>query len=64
LVVPPCMRSTAAATQRFFERRTSVMTRALGSPKMPRTVGCARKRGKAYASHSRRLRFVDLAIQT
>ncbi len=29
----------------------------LGSPKTPRTVGCGRNIGKAYASHSRRFRL-------
>jgi hypothetical protein len=41
-----------------------VITRALGSPKTPRTVGSGRNPGKAYASQSRRFRFVDLAIET
>jgi predicted dehydrogenase len=40
------------------------MTRAFGSPKTPRTVGCGRKPGNAYASHSRRFRFAGVAIQT
>ena len=38
----------------FFERRRSVITRAFGSPKIPRTVGCARKPANEYVSHSRR----------
>src|SRR5262245_23980952 len=39
------------------------MTRAIGSPKTPHTVGSGRKPGKQYASHSRRLRFDRPAIQ-
>ena len=62
-VVPARVRSTAAAAERFFERRTRVMTRAFGSPNTPRTVGCGRNPGKAYASHSRRCRFAELAIR-
>jgi hypothetical protein len=34
-VVPPRLRSTAAAAGRFFEHRTRRRTRALGSPKTP-----------------------------
>ncbi len=63
-VVPARLGSTTAAADVFFERRTRVMTRAFGSPKTPRTVGCGRKPGNAYASHSRRCRFAELAIQT
>ena len=62
-VVPAHVRPCAAAAERFFEPRTSVMTRAFGSPKTPRTVGCGRNPGKAYASHSRRCRFVELAMR-
>jgi hypothetical protein len=40
------------------------MIRAFESPKMPCTVGRGRKPGNAYASHSRRFRFVGLAIET
>jgi hypothetical protein len=54
---------TAAPARRFFDRRSSVITRAFGSPKTPRTVGCGRKPGNQYASHSRRLRFAVRAIQ-
>jgi len=61
-VVPTRLRSATAAAGRFFERRSRVMTRAFGSPKMPRTVGCGRNPRKAYASHSRRRRFAELAI--
>ena len=62
-VVPAHLDVTATAAGRFFERRLSVITRAFGSPKMPRTVGCGRKPGNEYASHSRRLRFAVRAIQ-
>src|SRR5215831_15195733 len=55
-VVPTHLDVTATAAGRFFERRLSVITRAFGSPKMPRTVGAGRKPGKQYASHSRRVR--------
>jgi hypothetical protein len=55
---------TTATAGRFFERRTRVMTRAFGSPKIPRTVGCGRKPGKAYPSHSHRFRFDRVAIET
>lgn len=61
-VVPTRVCATTAAAKRFFERRTRVMTRAFGSPKTARTVGCGRKPGNAYASHSRRCRFAELAI--
>jgi hypothetical protein len=54
---------TATAAGGFFERRLSVITRAFGSPKMPRTVGCGRKPGKQYASHSRLRRKDRRAIQ-
>jgi hypothetical protein len=40
----------------------SPITRAFGSPKMPRTVGSGRKPGKQYASQSRRGRFAVLVI--
>jgi len=62
-VVPALVRASAAAAERFFERRTRVMTRAFGSPNTPRTVLCGRNPGKAYASHSRRCRFAELAIR-
>ena len=55
--------AAAAPARRFFERRLSVITRAFGSPKMPRTVGCGRKPGNEYPSHSRRLRFAGRAIR-
>jgi len=41
-----------------------VITRAFGSPKMPRTVGAGRKPGKQYASHSRRVRWDRRAMHT
>jgi hypothetical protein len=49
-VVPTQVRSTTAAAERFFERRSRVMTRAFGSPKTPRTTGRGRKPGKAGES--------------
>src|SRR5262249_32732791 len=55
-VVPTHLDVAATAAGRFFERRLSVITRAFGSPKMPRAVGSGRKPGKQYASHSRRIR--------
>ncbi len=63
-VVPPRLCPATAAAHRFFERRSRVMTRAFESPKTPRTVGCGRKPGKVYASHSRRTRFAEVAMQT
>src|SRR5207344_2326577 len=62
-VVPSHLHVTATAASRFFERRLSVITRAFGSPKIPRTVGSGRKPGNEYASHSRRLRFDARAIR-
>src|SRR6516225_6520436 len=62
-IVPAHLDTTTASANRFFERRLSLMTRAFGSPKTPCTVGCGRKPGKQYASHSRRLRCLVLAIQ-
>ena len=63
-VVPTRVQATTGSARSFFERRTRVMTRAFGSPKTPRTVCCGRKPGNAYASHSRRCRFAEFAIQT
>src|SRR5512144_3097178 len=54
---------TTAPAHRFFERRRSVITRAFGSPKIPRTVGCARKPANEYVSHSRRRRLDARAIR-
>jgi hypothetical protein len=62
-VVPADVRSTTATAERFFERRLRVMTRAFGSPNTPRTVGSGRNPENAYASHSRRFRFAELAIR-
>src|SRR5215475_14221443 len=60
-VVPTPLYSRAAPAGRFFDRRTS---RAFGSPKTPRTVGCTRNPLNAYVSHNRRTRFFDVAIAT
>src|SRR5207253_2742986 len=62
-IVPPTVNATAAAADRFFERRTRMITRAFGSPNTPRTMRCGRKPGKAYASCSRRCRFVEFVIR-
>src|SRR5207249_10156014 len=42
------------ATNRFFRRRSKRTTRALGSPKKPRTVAWGQNPGNRYASMSRR----------
>ena len=63
-VVPARVHTSAATSDRFFERPTRVMTQAFGSPKTPRTVGSGRNPENAYASQSRRRRFAELAIQT
>ncbi len=63
-VVPTRAHPAAAAPGGFFERRSRVMTRAGGSPKTPRTVGCGRNPGKGYASQSRRFRFAEVPIAT
>jgi len=39
------------------------MMRAFGSPKIPRTIGCARKPANEYVSQMRRRRFDALAMQ-
>jgi len=57
------MQGSAVGARRFFERRFSLMMRALGSPKIPRTVPSGRKLGNAYASHSRRFRLPAAAIK-
>jgi hypothetical protein len=62
-IVPAVVGRTATSTQRFFERRFSLMMRVLGSPKMPRTVPSGRKSGNAYASRNRRFRFAGAAIR-
>ena len=61
-VVPPHLNVTATTTSRFFERRLRVMTRAFGSPKIPRTVCSGRNPENEYVSQSRRLRFAARAI--
>src|SRR5215471_221670 len=63
-VVPTPLYSRAAPAGRFFDRRTRLTTRAFGSPKTPRTVGCTRNPLNAYVSHNRRTRFFDVAIAT
>lgn len=60
-VVPTPMQRPTRAAQRFFERRTSDMTRALRSPNTPRTVGSGRKAGNLYASE-RRFGFDEVGI--
>jgi hypothetical protein len=58
VIVEAGLRPPTGSADRFFERRTSVTTRARGSPKMPTTVGSGRKPGKRYESERRRgLRF-------
>ena len=61
-VVPTRMNSPTAPADRFFERRARLMIRAFGSPNTPRTVGCGRNPGNAYASQRRRSLLADLAI--
>jgi hypothetical protein len=61
-VVPAAMGRSAGAADRFFPRRTRVMSRALGSPNIPWTRCSGRKPGKVYASANRR-RLTDLAIR-
>ena len=61
-VVPTHLNVTATTTSRFFERRLSVMMRALGSPKIPRTVCSGRNPENEYVSQSRQLRIDGLAI--
>jgi hypothetical protein len=53
-VVPAPVHEAARAARRFFERRSRVTMRALGSPKTPRTLASGRNPGKAYVSDSRR----------
>ena len=55
-VVPAHMRSTTFLADGFFERRTSVMTRANGSPNTPPICSKGRNPGNRYASR-RRLRL-------
>jgi hypothetical protein len=63
-VVPARPRASAAATNRFFPRRTSVTTPANGSPNTPRTVAEGRHPGNRYASSRRRRRGVGKAMRT
>jgi hypothetical protein len=53
-VVPYGMNAAAASANCFFSLRTSVITRAPGSPKIPLTVEFGRKPGNRYSSDSRR----------
>jgi hypothetical protein len=62
-IVPAHLDPAATSARRFFERRRSVITRAFGSPKIPRTIGSARKPVNEYVSQSRRRRFDARAIQ-
>src|SRR5882672_9622854 len=52
-VVPHPVRRPASRARRFFERRTSGMTRALRSPNNPRNVASGRNPGNRYVSDSR-----------
>src|SRR5438309_3057171 len=63
-VVPTLLHAPAVATGSFFERRTRLTMRALGSPKTPRTVAVGRNPESAYASHNRRARFFAVAMET
>src|SRR5262249_15815892 len=63
-VVPPLFSPCAAPASFFFARRTRLTSRAFGSPKTPRTVGCTRNPPNAYVSHNRRSRLFDAAIAT
>jgi len=54
VVVEGTVGCAAHSATRFFPRRESRTTRALGSPKMPRTVERGRKPGKRYVSWSLR----------
>ena len=63
-VVPAALRLPTRAADCFFERRTRVMTRAVGSSKMPRTVGNGRKPSNLYVSDNRRFRLFEFDIQT
>ena len=60
-VVPTRVRPTTFLADRFFERRTSVTTRAFESPKTPRTTSDGRKPANRYASR-RRLYLGSLTI--
>ena len=60
-VVPARVLSPAVFADRFFERRKRGMTRANGSPKIPRMSSRGSKPGKRYAS-MRRLRLRSVAM--
>jgi hypothetical protein len=62
-IVPAPVQASTTTAQRFFDRRVSLIMRALRSPNMPRTVPSGRKPGNAYASHNRRCRFAGAAIK-
>jgi hypothetical protein len=60
----PCDRtsqpaSSTPAAGRFFDRRTSTITRPCGSPKIPRTRSTGRKPANRYASR-KRCRFAEV----
>src|SRR5262245_31814119 len=56
------MHRPARAADRFFERRTSVMTRALRSPNTPWSIARGRKPGNRHAS-ARRIGFDEPDIE-
>ena len=58
-VVPAGLLAPAGAAACFFERRTSVTTRACGSPNTPFTSSSGRKPGTRYASSRRFLQGLD-----
>ena len=60
-VVPPPVCRAASSACRFFERRTSGMTRALRSPNNPRNVASGRNPGNRYAS-DKRFRLGEVGI--
>ena len=53
VIVEAALRLPTDPTGRFFRRRRNDTTRALGSPKMPRTAASGRKPGKRYVSGRR-----------
>jgi hypothetical protein len=58
-VVEGMMNKAAHSARRFFPLRTSRMTRALGSPKIPETVCWGRKPENRYVSQSLRYRAME-----
>jgi hypothetical protein len=62
-VVPTVMQASTTTASRFFERRLSLMMRAFGSPKTPRTVPSGRNPGNPYVSHNRRFRALEADIR-